>query len=70
MVSAASIIAQAARTASACSAARSPFGSQRRQARNPAASAAATPSKKRVLRRSGRREGQPGRQNTPCVVTP
>src|SRR5271165_6405685 len=45
-------------------------GWQRRQGRRPAFSASAARRKKRTLRRSGRREGQDGRQKTPVVTTP
>ena len=69
MVSDASICAQAASTTALAIRARSPLGSQRLQARKPASSAASTVGKKRTLRRSGRGDGQPGRQYTPIVVT-
>ena len=49
--------------------ARSPFGSHRLQARNPAASACMGEAKNRVFSRNGRGEGQAGRQYTPIVVT-
>ena len=61
--------AQASRTTAWAMPARSPFGSQRLQARKPAASASAGLRKKRTFLRSGRGEGQPGRQYTPIVVT-
>src|SRR5579884_369916 len=51
-------------------AAESSVGRQRLHGRKPAASAAAASAKKRTFSRRGRREAQPGRQNTPVVVTP
>lgn len=44
-------------------------GSQRLQARKPAAVAAAASSKNLTWRRSGRRDGQLGRQKTPVERT-
>ena len=44
-------------------------GAQRRQARKPAASARAGVGKKLTFLRSGRREGQEGRQKTPVDLT-
>ena len=61
--------AQASRTTAWAMPARSPFGSQRLQARKPAASASGGLRKKRTFLRSGRGDGQPGRQYTPMVVT-
>ena len=69
MSSAASMKAQASCTTACASRARSPFGSQRLQARKPAASASPQLRKNRTFLRSGRGDGQPGRQNTPMVVT-
>ena len=61
--------ALASRTTSWAIRARSPFGSQRLQARKPAASASGGERKNRTFLRSGRGDGQAGRQYTPMVVT-